>query len=775
MTSRPHLQADPQEIIRALAVLCPPGAIVELRIPKTEREGTVSGYFQDHAALAKCLASRNGDPGIYLTLNPCNPALLARAANRIKIRVQITTSDKDIVVRIWLLIDIDAVRPAGISSSDAEHEAALERARTIRSQLGEEAWPRPVFADSGNGAHLLYRIDLPNDADAAALIEAVLKALAARFNDTAVQVDVTVFNAARISKLYGTPVRKGDDTPERPHRLSRLLHVPQSIEPVTRELLEEMAARIRPQESPAAEAEAPRPARGKGSKRRFNIEDFIARHLDARAPIAYGSGRKWVLNRCPFNPEHQQDAAVYERAGGKLGFRCFHNSCAGKNWKAVRALFEPAGQQSRKGQHGDWHDLLLRNEEGKQSRTTHNAVLHLENDLAWKDVVGYNELTGTPVVLATPPEPITTPIGAELDDNFDTGAVIWFERVGLPVAPAVVRSAMDFFARKRAYHPICDYLNGLKWDGVERLDTWLIVHANATARDLTRDPNRNPVYYSAYLAAVGSKFFISGIARARRPGCQVDTTIVFQGAQGTYKTSTLRVLAVRENWFTDQVRDFGKEAEQLLRGIWIAELSELAVLTSKHTEMERAKGFLSQRDAHLRLPYGHRPTRFPRSCIFAGTTNAEEFLRDETGNRRFLCVRCGPINLEGLRAVVDQLWAEADVRFQRGEPWWITDPKILEAAEEEQRDRIVTDSWEGEVMKHARDDLAREGSTSIPAILIALNVSVERQDQTHKNRVARILRLYGWERFHAGPRAAREWRYKPAQAAERSGVPVDKS
>jgi predicted P-loop ATPase len=164
--------------------------------------------------------------------------------------------------------------------------------------------------------------------------------------------------------------------------------------------------------------------------------------------------------------------------------------------------------------------------------------------------------------------------------------------------------------------------------------------------------------------------------------------------------------------------------------------------------------------------------KFPRSCVFVGTTNAEEYLRDETGARRFWPVRCGRIDLERLRADRDQLWAEARVRFERGERWWITDPEVLKAAEEEQQDRAVRDPWHDQVIRLARMDCAEiengkpKGSTTITALLSALNVLTERQDQASKNRVARILRSEGWERFHTGPRTARQYKYRP-------GGPVD--
>ena len=313
-----------------------------MRVPKTEREGTVSGYFDNTEALAKALAAPNGHyPSVYVTLNPVNPSLVARAANRIRQRVKTTTGDKDIISRRWLLLDLDAVRPAEISSTDSEHAAALERARQIRFDLAEEGWPAPILADSGNGGHLLYLIDLPNDEASTSLVEGVLKALANRYDDASVRIDQTVFNASRITKAYGTVVRKGDDIPERPHRLSRLIDVPGDLEPVPRALLDEVARPV----APPPHTTPPRTVHS-GAKR-FDLERFLARHLQARAPVAHEGGRKWILEACPFDPEHKApDAAVFEHADGSLGFKCFHNSCAGYGWKDVRAKFEPRAEWS---------------------------------------------------------------------------------------------------------------------------------------------------------------------------------------------------------------------------------------------------------------------------------------------------------------------------------------------------------------------------------------------------------------------------------------------
>lgn len=218
---------DAAEIRRAISLLLAPGQVCELRVLNT-RKGTVSGYFSDVDKSAQAATNWSGKaPAIYLTLNPVNPVLLARASNRVKEYARETTADSQIIGRRWLPIDFDAVRPAGISSTDAEHQKALERAREAREWLRLQGWPEPIYADSGNGAHLLYPVELPNDQASTTLLMDCLKALAFRFDDEAVVVDTGNFNPARIWKLYGTAVCKGDSTPDRPHRLARILEVPE--------------------------------------------------------------------------------------------------------------------------------------------------------------------------------------------------------------------------------------------------------------------------------------------------------------------------------------------------------------------------------------------------------------------------------------------------------------------------------------------------------------------------------------------------------------------
>jgi hypothetical protein len=262
---------DPSQIVSALGPILVPGQVTELRAldvtTATYRTPHVeSGYFKDLSKMAQAAASIGQAKGVYFTPNPVNPALLARAANRIRPvgKSDPLTGEGDVIRRKRLLIDIDAKRPSGISSTDAEHETALVKAHEIRDMLRAEGWPDPVLADSGNGAHLVYAIDLP--ADGEGLVQRVLEALAFRFDNAQVTIDKAVFNASRIWRMYGTMACKGDSTPDRPHRMSRVIEVPTAMVAVPKELLEVLAASV-----PKAEPTTRRNAADRGSS--FNIDE----------------------------------------------------------------------------------------------------------------------------------------------------------------------------------------------------------------------------------------------------------------------------------------------------------------------------------------------------------------------------------------------------------------------------------------------------------------------------------------------------------------------
>jgi hypothetical protein len=335
-----ELRADAAEIRRALTRICEPGAVYELRSPTTSK-ATVSGYYDDLDAMLRGAAvltdgAQFQAPGVYFTINPVRSDLLARANNRLKLYAKHTTADADIVVRRWLLLDFDPTRPAGISATDQEHESASARARQCAEMLNTEyGWPAPIFADSGNGAHLLFPIDLQNDDAARELVKRVLEALANLFDDAVVKVDRTTFNAARIWKLYGTIARKGDSTPGRPHRLARILEAPDSPQIASREQLAEVAALAPTPTLPAHGAAS--------SQAAFDLERWTGEHaIPVKRSEPWNGGTRYILDACPFDATHVgTSAAILQLASGAIAFKCQHNGCVGRAWADLRAKFEP--------------------------------------------------------------------------------------------------------------------------------------------------------------------------------------------------------------------------------------------------------------------------------------------------------------------------------------------------------------------------------------------------------------------------------------------------
>jgi len=243
-------------IRHTLTVLAQPGQTVELRIPGIQGKRTDSGYFNDFDKLAAIAAEyENRAEGVYITVNPVQPALLARSNNRAREYAKQTTADKDVLRRRWIFIDFDPVRPAGISSSDEESTAALKRAETCRARLLSRGIPS-LLANSGNGAHVLIPIDWPNDQESTDLIKEFLALLDAKFSDEQVKVDTGMVGASHLIKLYGTLARKGDCIPDRPHRRSHLIDAPDSLNPVDIDTIQKLIASIAVPDQPTKPGKA---------------------------------------------------------------------------------------------------------------------------------------------------------------------------------------------------------------------------------------------------------------------------------------------------------------------------------------------------------------------------------------------------------------------------------------------------------------------------------------------------------------------------------------
>jgi hypothetical protein len=333
--------SDQNAAYQALQRIVPSGQVTELRALEAKmagqfRPGTITGFFNDLSSLVAWLPQILEAKSIYYIPNPVNPALIARANNRLRIANQgDTTSDRDIIQRNWLLIDSDPIRPTGISSTEQEHAAAIELTRHIAGQLQNAGWPDPIWLDSGNGAHLMYRVDLPvNDGG---LIQRCLQALAAIYDNSQVHVDIGVYNPARIWKLPGTWAAKGDHTTDRPHRLARVLSTPSQLYLVPMEKLNQLAG-YAPAVTPVNYNQR------LGQQQRglvFDLTTWITEHkLDVIGPTPWNQAQRWVFRTCPWNSDHtNRSAFIAQFPNGAITAGCHHNGCDGKSWHDLRLLF----------------------------------------------------------------------------------------------------------------------------------------------------------------------------------------------------------------------------------------------------------------------------------------------------------------------------------------------------------------------------------------------------------------------------------------------------
>ena len=324
------------DVIDFLDLLWQTGEIRELRVPQHNRYvHTASGYFDSPKKLAIAAKTWDGKSNVFVSLNPVDRALLARANNRIVERAQNTTADIEVLLRRWLLIDIDADRPSGISSSNEELGEAHSVADATVAYLTAQGWPQPIVAMSGNGYYLLYHIDLPNDSDSIALVKSVLESLARLLNSSHAHIDVSVDNAAQLVGLIGAMKVKGDNMPDRPHRASRLMNVPEVIEVVTRDQLEAVSAGT-------SSSSKGNPGMTENVRARISsLADTLTRHaIEFREQPPDANGVTWYhVRQCPFHDDGRAfECGVGQKLpDGPYAGHCFHPEGRNKTWHDWKA------------------------------------------------------------------------------------------------------------------------------------------------------------------------------------------------------------------------------------------------------------------------------------------------------------------------------------------------------------------------------------------------------------------------------------------------------
>lgn len=412
----------------------------------------------------------------------------------------------------------------------------------------------------------------------------------------------------------------------------------------------------------------------------------------------------------------------------------------------------------------DWLAKLEADKKGNYYSSLANIRLILENDPKLRGQIRRDEFNHMDVIVGS--VPWRTP--RNKFDQFWTNSDDACLRCYLEAEPwritgmQKIYDAHESVLEAQKFHPIRDYLNGLRWDGVPRLDTLFIDYLGSPDTRLVR--------------AMTRKAFTAAVARVMRPGIKYDYVVIIIGAQGIGKSTILKKMG--RDWFSDSFTKVdGKEAMEQLQGVWIMEIGELAVL--KKAEVESIKGFISKEVDNFRVAYGRKNEKFPRQTVFFGTTNEENFLRDTTGNRRFWPVSTDAGKVKKniwndlTEEEIDQLWAEACQRFKDGEPLFL--PAELEAearglqedhAEVDERRGLIEEflkvklpgDWTNKTVDERRayfqfrDKLSPEGQITrqkVCAVEILNECFGERLDDKTKYRtreINAILRsLPGWE------------------------------
>jgi predicted P-loop ATPase len=394
----------------------------------------------------------------------------------------------------------------------------------------------------------------------------------------------------------------------------------------------------------------------------------------------------------------------------------------------------------------DWTIHLLKDKQGAPKALLVNAALALREAPEWIGALAYDDFAKHTVMVKPSPWDAVAQLDVSAWEarpwtaHDDLQVNDWLQRANISVSLNVAENAVELVASENSFHPVRDYLDSLTWDGTPRLDDWMSEYLGVVPSD--------------YVKAVARCTLIGAVARVRDPGCKLDNMPIIEGLQGIGKSSMVQ--AMFEPWYTDEIADFGsKDAGMQMQGVWAIEVSELDAMT--RGEVSKVKAHISRRVDRFRPSYGRRVGTYPRQCVNWGSTNSTGYLKDETGGRRFWPVECAKLKLAGLKEARDQLWAEADQLYGAGVAWWFVNPNVTKVAEAAQADRFAEDIWTDDVMAF----IEPLHSTTVSAILIdALFVQIDRQGQVELNRVSRILRANGWERYQERAGTGRSWRYR---------------
>lgn len=378
--------------------------------------------------------------------------------------------------------------------------------------------------------------------------------------------------------------------------------------------------------------------------------------------------------------------------------------------------------------------------QGNPRANLFNAMLALRNDEALARSFAFDEMTREVLLVAPIPGAPATPLPHPVRDEDVSLVQEFLQLAGLETIPKdIVHQAVDLRAIECAFHPIRDYLASLQWDGHPRLKTWVADYLGAVN--------------NAYNSAIGEMFLTSMVARIHRPGCKVDYMPIFEGPQGSFKSSVCAVMGGQ--WFSDSLPDLrhaGKDVAQHLRGKWLIEIAELASLDK--AEAAALKAFVTRTEERYRPPYGRKEVLEPRQCVFIGTTNDKTYLRDATGGRRFWPIATGKILIDELARDRDQLFAEAVRQFHAGAKWWPDRDFEAETIAPEQEASYESDAWEQAIAGFLD---GKNRTTIFDVATLALGFSTDRIGTADQRRIAAALQRLEWGRGARGARGERYW------------------
>jgi len=369
-----------------------------------------------------------------------------------------------------------------------------------------------------------------------------------------------------------------------------------------------------------------------------------------------------------------------------------------------------------------------------------NIKIALETKL-WRGVLARNDFTGYLVKRNSPPYS-QSQVGDWLDTD-NTKTALWIsEQFEFNPPTSNIQEIVDVIGLDNHFHPVKDYLNSCKWDGVPRVENWL-------HRYLGADDNQ-------YTQLIGTTWLISAIARVMVAGVKADNVLILEGNQGIGKSTALKLLF--GDYFSDTPIDIGsKDAYIALRGKWCVELAELDSLNK--ADSERAKAFFSSSEDKYRPPYGKNEISLKRQCVFAGTANHETYLKDATGNRRYLPVKCNQIDLEAIKNERDLLWAEALALYNQGVKWWFD--ANIDFVKSEQEARYERDVWTEVIEGYIKDkqDVMLDDIFSP----MCLDIDVPKRDKRAQMRVGAVLRSLGFKRMRKMANSVRCYVYVKEQ------------